>query len=105
MLINFVFGIIIVGLPFVQIQILHFSNNVYGMTEAIFSVGMIASAIWLSVRKSIQFPLFHSWKMINIMGILLFLLGLLLAFPLAKLYFVIGIAAFNFFSRYLDDAH
>ncbi|MHC5251197.1 MFS transporter [Listeria kieliensis] len=96
MLINFVFGIVTVGLPFIQIQLLHFSNTIYGLTEAIFSFGMIVSALALSLSKTIKIPLFHSWKMISAMGSLFFFLGILLLFPLEQLYFIIGIACFNF---------
>ncbi|MBC1520232.1 MFS transporter [Listeria aquatica] len=95
MLVNFVFGLVAVGLPYIQIEVLHFSNNIYGITEAIFSFGMVLSAILLSMSKTIQFPLFHSWSMINNMGILFLFLGVFLVFPFEQVYFILGIALFN----------
>lgn len=96
MLINFSFGAITVGLPYIQIQILHFSNNIFGITEAIFSVGMLLSAVILSVAKNIDTPLFHSWKMINKLGILFVIFGIILFFPLSKISYIIVIGIFNF---------
>ncbi|WP_312754920.1 MFS transporter [Rummeliibacillus suwonensis] len=95
MLVNFMFGAVNVGIPFIQINILHFSNNIYGFTEAIFSFGMIVSGIILSVSKNISYPLYSSWCMINVIGLLFVVLGILLGIILEKIYFIIIISIFN----------
>ncbi|WP_255416336.1 MFS transporter [Rummeliibacillus sp. POC4] len=95
MLTNFMFGAVNVGIPFIQINILHFSNNIYGITEAIFALGMIISGIVLSASKDIQYPLFNSWRMIGVIGALFIMLGILLGIQFEQLYFIIIISLFN----------
>ncbi|MHC5251619.1 MFS transporter [Listeria kieliensis] len=96
MIINFMAGAIHVGLPFLQIQVLHFSNSVYGIVEALFSVGMIASSIVLSASKEIKTPLAYSWKMTNAIGLLLVLLGCSLFFAFSQGYYIAFVAIYSF---------
>ncbi|MGM9886860.1 MAG: MFS transporter [Lactococcus sp.] len=95
MLMNFLFGIVTVGLPFLQITVLHLSNTSYGITESLFSIGMIASSIYMSMATESKMPLFKSWKMIILISINLFLLGIFLSFFSNSLYFFILISIFN----------
>lgn len=96
MLVNFLFGAISVGLPFIQINVLHFSNSVYGMTEAIFPIGLILSGFLLSAVKEVKFPLFCSWFSINFLGVFFVVLGVLLSLQLTYTYTILIIGAFNF---------
>lgn len=95
MLVNFVFGAVNVGLPFLQINVLQLSNTVYGVTEAIFSLKMILSGIYLSISKSSPYPLYSSWRMINIIGLLLFIFGLSLSLISGKIYVILIVGIFN----------
>ncbi|WP_151734124.1 MFS transporter ['Paenibacillus yunnanensis' Narsing Rao et al. 2020] len=95
MLINFMLGAVNVGLPYMQINVLHFSNYVYGWTEALISLGMILSGIVLSVSKESRYPLHRSWQMINVIGILLLVFGLLLSSGAEQIYAIIIVSVFN----------
>lgn len=95
-LVNFIFGAINVGLPFVQISVLHFSNTTYGITESIFSLGMILSSIFLSFSKDLKFPIFSSWIVIGFLGILITFLGFSLSVTMGKLNYIFIVALFNF---------
>lgn len=95
-MVNFIFGAITVGLPFVQISVLHFSNTTYGITEAIFSLGMILSSIYLSFSSDFKFPLFSSWVSIGFIGGFITVLGILLSLNMGQLSFIFIVAAFNF---------
>lgn len=94
---NFIFGAINVGLPFIQVSILQFSDMTYGLTEAVFAIGMILSGIILSSTKNIKFPLLSSLKMILFIGFLLAVLGVLLSFDLPQWILILIIGLFNFF--------
>lgn len=96
MMINFLFGAINVGIPFVQINVLHFPTHIYGITEAILSIGMILAGLVLSIRKAIKHPLLSTWWMINMFGLLFILLGVFLSFQLDRFYAILLISSFNF---------
>ena len=83
MFINLLITGIIVGMPYVQVKVLHFSDYYYGLTEAALSLGFILVGIYLSARKAIRYPLLLAWKSILTIGGLVALMGAVLWLPLS----------------------
>ena len=94
MLLNFVLGGYIVGLPVLQIKILKFSDELYGLSQGLFAVGLIASGLALT--------LYHVKKLIIIvrnaafaLGLVHVFLGVILLLLKSKLGLFASIAIFN----------
>lgn len=51
MVLNFLLGGYLVGLPVMQVKILDFSDEMYGITQGVFAVGLIASGVFLSIHS------------------------------------------------------
>lgn len=96
MLVNFIFGAVNIGLPFLQVSVLNFSNLVYGLSEAIFAIGMIFTGIYLSLKDNIKFPLFTAIKMIGAIGVIFLLFGFSLIIGLSNHYLIVSVFLFNF---------
>ncbi|WP_162551290.1 MFS transporter [Paenibacillus tepidiphilus] len=95
MVINFMLGAVNVGLPYMQIQVLHFSNYVYGWTEALLSLGMILSGVVLSMSRESRHPLHLSWLMINVIGLLMLVFGSLLGNGFEQTVLIVIVCLFN----------
>ena len=83
MFINLLITGVIVGMPYVQVKVLNFSDFYYGISEAALSLGFILVGIYLSTRKAVSYPLRLAWKSIMIIGGLITLTGAVLLLPLS----------------------
>lgn len=69
--INFFFAAINVGLPFVLVNVLHFSNSQYGLTESAFALGMFIGGIVLSKITLKRHPMAISYLNLLVVALLL----------------------------------
>ncbi|MBU0278615.1 MFS transporter [Gemella sp. zg-1178] len=91
LVINFIVGVINVGLPYLQIQVLKFSNTAYAINDSIFAIGLILGALITTTINTSTKLRFARYSII-LMGIVtLILSGLLgLDFSNNTWYFVIA---------------
>lgn len=82
-MINFILGIVNIGLPYIQLNILHLSNKSFAINDSILAIGLLLGSLTASQVKS-KYTLNIARYSISIIGILTFLLGLLLTIHLSK---------------------
>ncbi|QWQ38262.1 MFS transporter [Gemella sp. zg-570] len=92
LVVNFIVGVINIGLPYLQIQVLKFSNTAYAINDSIFAIGLILGALITTTINTSTKLRFARYSII-LMGIVtLILSGLLgLDFSNNTWYFVIAI--------------
>ncbi|WP_353947970.1 MFS transporter [Sporolactobacillus sp. Y61] len=56
-IINFLFGVFVVGFPYLMIQVLKMGNFQYSLTEAVFSAGMVVGGLVLAKLKIDRNPI------------------------------------------------
>lgn len=92
MVVNFIFTSISLTSPIIQVKELQFSDYLYGITSMSFSVGLLLSAIIMSLVKDIKYPLKTSVRGVYVLGVILLVLGILLSQNFGKMsYFYIFI--------------
>lgn len=94
LMLNGLFGAVNVGLPYLQINVLHLPEVVYGWTESAFAFGLIGSALFLSI-KSIRYPLKNACYSVGLIGICFVLLSVLLPVMSQINEYVVVLIAFN----------
>ena len=67
--ISFFFTSIQVGMPFILVNELQLSSYQYGIVQSSFSVGMILTALYLSIRKEFEYPFILAKKTILLLSI------------------------------------
>lgn len=90
MFINFLFPVITVGLPYVQIQIFQFSNSQFGIVEAAFGLGLLLAGLALSQAQTFKNPLYMAWLLIFALFLNLFLVSVLIYLPFSQDFRFIG---------------
>lgn len=91
--INFFFAAINVGLPFVLVNVLHFSNSQYGLTESAFALGMFIGGIILSKITLKRHPMAISY--LNLLVVALLLIAM--SWPLLFSTTLVGQTVYFFF--------
>lgn len=91
--INFFFAAINVGLPFVLVNVLHFSNSQYGLTESAFALGMFIGGIVLSKITLKRHPMAISY--LNLLVVALLLIAM--SWPLLFSTTLVGQTVYFFF--------
>ncbi|ORI05988.1 MFS transporter [Mammaliicoccus sciuri] len=95
-IVNFILCSYLIGLPYIQVNVLDFKNIEFGLTESIFSLGLIASGIFLSISKSLKYPLKFSYLSVIGMSFLTILLGSLLMIEFNRFIYILLFCGFNF---------
>lgn len=85
--VNFFISVLNVGLPYVLLRQLHFTNSLYAFTDSMLGIGMVAAGLSLAKRK-LRWPLKIIVTMIFIFGGLLLILALVMWLPVYQLLFV-----------------
>lgn len=91
--INFILGIVNVGLPYVQIKVLDFSNGTYALNDSILAIGLLLGSILGSQIKS-KGTLNIVRYAISLIAVGTFLIGLLLAVNLSKNVWFVAFAVY-----------
>lgn len=94
MVLNFLLGGYLVGLPVMQVKILSFSDGMYGITQGLFAIGLIASGVFLSIY-SVNNYIEKVRNASLIMGLDHIFLGVMLYFVKATTSLFIVIIIFN----------
>lgn len=84
LMINFVLGIVNVGIPYIEINYLELSNKAYAINDSILAIGLIIGSL-LASRISSKGSLNVAKNSIGMIGIVTLILGILLAFNFNKL--------------------
>ncbi|MCI5997155.1 MAG: MFS transporter [Parvimonas sp.] len=100
MTVNFIFSAISLGLPFIQIKKLFFSDYMYSMTSAIFPFGMIISAIILSVIPEIKNPIKNITRFVMLLGVYLLIFGSIFLREFSNTFYFISIVVFVLVSSF-----
>lgn len=83
LVVNFILGIVNIGLPFVEIKILNLSSKNYALNDSIFAIGLLIGSLISSKIKS-QKTLNIARNSISLISLVTFVLGLLLTLELTK---------------------
>lgn len=83
LVVNFILGIVNIGLPFVEIKILNLSSKNYALNDSILAIGLLIGSLISSKIKS-QKTLNIARNSISLISLVTFVLGLLLALELTK---------------------
>lgn len=83
LVVNFILGIVNIGLPFVEIKILNLSSKNYALNDSILAIGLLLGSLISSKIKS-QKTLNIARNSISLISLVTFVLGLLLTLELAK---------------------
>lgn len=83
LVVNFILGIINIGLPFVEIKILNLSSKNYALNDSILAIGLLIGSLISSKIKS-QKTLNIARNSISLISLVTFVLGLLLTLELTK---------------------
>lgn len=83
LVVNFILGIVNIGLPFVEIKILNLSSKNYALNDSILAIGLLIGSIISSKIKS-QKTLNIARNSISLISLVTFVLGLLLTLELTK---------------------
>ena len=83
LVVNFILGIVNIGLPFVEIKILNLSSKNYALNDSILAIGLLIGSLISSKIKS-QKTLNISINSISLISLVTFVLGLLLTLELTK---------------------
>ncbi|WAA11713.1 MFS transporter [Fervidibacillus halotolerans] len=82
-----------VGMPFVLVNELNLSSEKFGFVQSAFSVGMILTTLYLSVRKEFQYPFILAKRLIIVLSIQFALMVVPFFYPLSEnimfLYFIL----------------
>lgn len=83
LVVNFILGIVNIGLPFVEIKILNLSSKNYALNDSILAIGLLIGSLISSKIKS-QKTLNIARNSISLISLVTFVLGLLLTLELTK---------------------
>lgn len=83
LVVNFILGIVNIGLPFVEIKILNLSSKNYALNDSILAIGLLIGSLISSKIKS-QKTLNTARNSISLISLVTFVLGLLLTLELTK---------------------
>lgn len=83
LVVNFILGIVNIGLPFVEIKILNLSSKNYALNDSILAIGLLIGSLISSKIKS-QKTLNIARNSISLISLVTFGLGLLLTLELTK---------------------
>lgn len=83
LVVNFILGIVNIGLPFVEIKILNLSSKNYALNDSILAIGLLMGSLISSKIKS-QKTLNIARNSISLISLVTFVLGLLLTLELTK---------------------
>lgn len=83
LVVNFILGIVNIGLPFVEIKILNLSSKNYALNDSILTIGLLIGSLISSKIKS-QKTLNIARNSISLISLVTFGLGLLLTLELTK---------------------
>ena len=83
LVVNFILGIVNIGLPFVEIKILNLSSKNYALNNSILAIGLLIGSLISSKIKS-QKTLNIARNSISLISLVTFVLGLLLTLELTK---------------------
>lgn len=83
LVVNFILGIVNIGLPFVEIKILNLSSKNYALNDSILAIGLLIGSLISSKIKS-QKTLNFARNSISLISLVTFVLGLLLTLELTK---------------------
>lgn len=83
LVVNFILGIVNIGLPFVEIKILNLSIKNYALNDSILAIGLLLGSLISSKIKS-QKTLNIARNSISLISLVTFVLGLLLTLELTK---------------------
>lgn len=83
LVVNFILGIVNIGLPFVEIKILNLSSKNYALNDSILTIGLLIGSLISSKIKS-QKTLNIARNSISLISLVTFVLGLLLTLELTK---------------------
>lgn len=83
LVVNFILGIVNIGLPFVEIKILNLSSKNYALNDSVLAIGLLLGSLISSKIKS-QKTLNIARNSISLISLVTFVLGLLLTLELAK---------------------
>lgn len=83
LVVNFILGIVNIGLPFVEIKILNLSSKNYALNDSILAIGLLLGSLISSKIKS-QKTLNIARNSISLISLVTFVLGLLLILELTK---------------------
>lgn len=83
LVVNFILGIVNIGLPFVEIKILNLSSKNYALNDSILAIGLLLGSLISSKIKS-QKTLNIARNSISLISLVTFVLGLLLTLELTK---------------------
>lgn len=83
LVVNFILGIVNIGLPFVEIKILNLSSKNYALNDSILAIGLLIGSLISSKIKS-QKTLNLARNSISLISLVTFVLGLLLTLELTK---------------------
>ena len=83
LVVNFILGIVNIGLPFVEIKILNLSSKNYALNDRILAIGLLLGSLISSKIKS-QKTLNIARNSISLISLVTFVLGLLLTLELTK---------------------
>ncbi|GFH41484.1 MFS transporter [Lactococcus hodotermopsidis] len=75
--VNFFFGAITIGMPYMQIHVLGFSNLMYATVEIAMTLGFFIAGIRLGKSKQLRYPVLKSMKSLTLLVVCLFLAGLI----------------------------
>jgi hypothetical protein len=91
---NFLLGAVNIGLPYLQVHYLNLPDTLYGITESVFALGLLASGIILSI-KTIRYPLKNATRCVLLIGASFFIFGFGMQLSETVLAYAIVIICFN----------
>jgi MFS family permease len=83
LLVNFLYGAVIVGYSFILIEKLKIASQHFGIIEGVMAAGMLLMSVYLAVRKQFTSPLIISKWGIAGLGVVLSLIAVPLLLPLS----------------------
>ncbi|GAO99609.1 MFS transporter [Fructobacillus ficulneus] len=93
---NFFFAAFNVGIPYLQVHVLQLPSQVYAVSEAAVSIGVLLANVYLAKRKAFRHPIDMTWKISLGMSSLFFVLAGVLWLQLTnQIAFSIFIIIFN----------
>ncbi|TDL31779.1 MFS transporter [Jeotgalibacillus sp. S-D1] len=86
--VNFFFMAMIVGLPFIVIEVLQASSKQLGLIEAMLGVGTLLTSIYISTRPDVKKPIRTVKNALFLLGVMFGLMAVPLLFTMPNLAFV-----------------
>jgi len=71
LIINFFFVSLLVGLPYMVVELLEISSHHFGIIEGMLAVGMFVASIYFSIRKEFKYPLIITKRGILLLSVTL----------------------------------